>query len=581
MIKLPFLILFNKIQFIIGITSLIREGLGAWNANELGRLVHRFGGDPVGSFYQQSQRPLVDGVASAVFFDMTHDNESLIKKHCIYDALPSSSLILMSGCAVGSTRGFDELVPHHIHVVNETRPYSIWNKEININTGIIKMKSILNKLHYEMAIQGYSQIYVDQFDSDTTIVTRHNPQNHESFILIARTAFTYPHNDANQTLSKPLVIPSKISHVLLEANLKKKEKASFEFEQSSKFINGLQDYEIQFNENIQISSSRFIDKIEYDSNESKVYFKHFPPGAVTVLKVALNEKSLSQLGFIRESIFELSNATQGCSDIERIIGALTFDELNILLFRCSNEEKGEQIDSDAYDIPGHGPLVYCGLQGFMNILEKERLSNNLGHGMFKNLREGNWMMNYIVSRLQNYANQNGCRKALAELAMWLSKVFDAVSCMPRYLIPAYFDLIITNLYLKTHERCLTLMSSSRVNNHLLKNFDVINGSSFLRSLSLGSVLFNGHISNALLPDAIVSEKNEVVLALSAGLPHFSDSYMRNWGRDTFISVRGLLLLTNRFKDASDLILGYASTLRHALIPNLLGEGKLARYNCSK
>ena len=125
------------------------------------------------------------------------------------------------------------------------------------------------------------------------------------------------------------------------------------------------------------------------------------------------------------------------------------------------------------------------------------------------------------------------------------------------------------------------MSSTRINNNLLKNFDVINGSSFLRSLSLGSVLFNGHISTALLPNVIAHKNDGLMLALSAGLPHFSDSYMRNWGRDTFISVRGLLLLTNRFKDARHLILSYASTLRHGLIPNLLGEGKLARYNCRK
>ena len=76
------------------------------------------------------------------------------------------------------------------------------------------------------------------------------------------------------------------------------------------------------------------------------------------------------------------------------------------------------------------------------------------------------------------------------------------------------------------------------------------GTSFIKHLCLVSVQLIGRSDNVLPP--VVSRDGDVIrssVSMAAGLPHFSTGHMRCWGRDTFISMKGLFLLTGRFETA--------------------------------
>ena len=71
-----------------------------------------------------------------------------------------------------------------------------------------------------------------------------------------------------------------------------------------------------------------------------------------------------------------------------------------------------------------------------------RLKQFLCNRLPKNLREGNWLLDYISGRLKT-------DPGTAELGRWLDEVpFSVLKKVPRYLIPRYFDAIVTRLYCK-------------------------------------------------------------------------------------------------------------------------------------
>ncbi|NXA07805.1 GDE enzyme, partial [Sapayoa aenigma] len=458
----------------LGITSLIREAMTAYNSHEEGRLVYRFGGEPVGSFVQPRLRPLMPAIAHALFMDITHDNECPIQHRSAYDALPSAMIVSMACCATGSTKGYDELVPHQISVVSEERFYAKWNPaahlnsgEVNFQTGILAGRLAINRLHQELGAKGFNQVYVDQVDEDIVAVTRHCPTTHQSVVAVCRTAFRDP---------KTCFYSKEVPEMCIPGN-------QFSFQEMA----GVQKVQV-------ILIPCFVTSSTCTNNKLALHwvFKNIPVEYTSCCRLLVR---WCFSGFVSS--------------------------------------------------------------GLMSVMADIRPKNDLGHPFCDNLRSGDWMIDYVSNRLISRAG------ACAEVGKWLKAMFVYLKRVPRYLIP-----------------------------FMLNYSFVQNGSTFVKHLSLGSVQLCGIGKYSCLPDLspslhdvpyrlneITNNKEQCCVSLAAGLPHFSSGIFRSWGRDTFIALRGLMLVTGRYLEARNIILAFGGTLRHGLIPNLLGGGTHARYNC--
>ncbi|KAK7748463.1 bifunctional 4-alpha-glucanotransferase/amylo-alpha-1,6-glucosidase [Diatrype stigma] len=557
----------------LGLSSLIREAMQSWSTGELSRLVHRYGGRPIGSFEvdeisrlsntgsaptspnangtngftlsREVIRNIKPSTVQALFMDCTHDNEVPAQKRDARDTLPNAALVCMCASASGSVMGYDEIYPKLVDLVNETRLYTSESsgKDVQVGGGvggIGGVKKLLNQIHTLMGKDGYDEVHVHHEDQYIT-VHRVHPESRKGYFLIAHTA--YPGYGNGNGAFNPVHLPgTKARHLgswMLEVDASDETKK--QTESDKKYLKGL--------------PSRVIDvpgiRIEVKDGETIITVRDkFPPGSIALFET-----------WIPAAEHSAGLDTYVTSGAQAAVAELGLVDLNFLLYRCDPEERdGSEGRDGVYDIPSHGPLVYAGLQGWWSLLKDIIKDNNLAHPLCQNLRDGQWALDYTIGRLDRISQQPEF-KALAKPAAWLKGRFDAIRTIPSFLLPRYFALVIRTFYTAAWNRGIELMSDN-----------VRDGQWFLQSLGMVSVQQTGIVrSGSLWPKKLVP-------SLAAGLPHFAVEWARCWGRDVFISLRGLYLGTGRFDEAAEHIFAFASVLKHGMIPNLLGSGNLPRYN---
>ncbi|EJU03556.1 glycoside hydrolase family 13 protein [Dacryopinax primogenitus] len=540
----------------LGINSLIRESMNGWDPQEMSRLLYRHGvGKPIGSMdgacltsKEELPNPLGHGAPRpcivtplqgsaphALLFDVTHDNESPLHKRSAEDALSTGSLVPFAWCATGSNKGFDDLYPKLLDLVNESRKYEVLTGEED--RGISRMKRILNHLHVEMVLGEYNEGHVHQENEASYIVThrvQHTTQ--KGYLLVAHTAF---HKGSKERgWIKPVQLRRTKATFIAGATIN---------------VTGYED----------ISSKTTLlglpSKLEdlppcipgQGSDAAGPYSEirvpeYFPPGSVMLFE--------TQMDGLRPELEEIckQGADEAFADLDLV-------ELNVLLYRADGEERDATDGHGTYDIPALGTNVYCGLEGWMTHLRHIMQYNDLGHPLCAHLRNGTWAMDWTVNRL---TKQQTTFPKLRVPVAWFNERFNEIKATSAdFLRPKYFAIVIYEAY-KAARRVVMDQCSDFVSS----------GHSFTQDLALVSVQMHGLVKSASLDPV------KAVPSLAAGLPHFSANWARCWGRDVFISLRGLFLTTGNFTAAKRHILAFCSTLKHGLIPNLLDSIRNPRYN---
>ncbi|GAA93973.1 glycoside hydrolase family 13 protein [Mixia osmundae IAM 14324] len=534
----------------LGLNSLIREAMNGNDPKDQSSLMYSYGVQkPIGSMdsdcLTEEGLVTVNGTTRkafimphagssphAVMMDCTHDNDAPAQKRTAVDALPTGALSAFCSSGVGSTKGFDDLYPKLLNLVTDTRSYEAYD---NPSNGIGAVKRIVNHLHIEMSVNGFSEAHISQ---EGNYITAHrvNPQTHDGYLLVAYTAF----NASTKGRGDPAPITLRGTRMDFIAGYGLK--IAGEDPADKKILKGLPA------ELIALTAP----KVQGLTDEAGFYAEltipdDFAPGSVLIFAT-----SMPNLDAKLDALC-LSGDKKAFAELDEV-------DLNVVMYRADGEERDATGGNDGvYTVPGMSALTYCGVEGWMHPLRYIMQHNDLGHPLCDHLRKGTWAFGYVWQRLER---QVDVQPRLKAVAAWYKERLDAVSAKaPAFLRPRYFAMI-------------NNVASKAAKARALEIFDpfVKTGPQFTQDLALTALQMLGRVRSASM------DPGKETASLAAGLPHFAASWARAWGRDQGIAIRGLLITTGLHSAARLHLIALCSTIRFGLIPNLIDSIRTPRYN---
>jgi len=549
-----------------------------------------------------------------MLYDVTHDNEPVSRKYGEWGSAAVAAVASMSPGAVGTTWGVDQLLPEQLDVVEEHRLVPI---VAGAASGMLRFRGLLNALHRSLAARGLEECHAQLLPGAPHLlhVQRTSRTAGQSVhLLVALDApISSSATGTGGTTAAHIVVHGAATGAAAYARLAAAdapltsngentiplpaEAGMCELSQACEaWMGGADTWGSLFCESALhgVQCPGLALQQQHGGTQVNVDCKQFVPGTVALFCTGWPAPALLQpahplaalLGAAHPAAATGPIFQQLCADCED----MDSNDLRYCLYLCEAEERdGSGGQHGCYSVPQHGSLPWAGVAGIAPVLREFLQKDATGHAVAQHMRDGDWYLQYVVDRLAR-------RPACSRLGATVQAAVQALGGCPREAMPALACNIVYSVWCALMGRCLAVLRDSPLLEELhraaagdgwcLAHAAHTKPFVWPAALQLMQHFFMlvGESSSAPLLDVALGG-GEGLLAgplplgsMAAGVPHFSCSYMRCWGRDTFIACRGLTMLTGQWQAAAAHILAFASVIRHGLVPNLHNAGRKPRYN---
>ena len=479
----------------VGIDMIVRETARDpreyENTRRYSDVLYAAGGEELGSLQTIPgiPRSLTDTRLPVVLYDLTHDNKSFLSLYGLASIPAVTVMASMAVAHVASTKGQDEgfvINPS----VTETRRYLRENDALasfspDALTSLLSdilhsapppcvslsgnthLRLLMNHLHQLLSREAFVERYVHSYDEARWIsVERRHPSSNYSVLSITNTAFSM-----HPAVAKDVRIIGRVEGVFVSVRCL-----------SSCYSVDRTEEEWMWSQRKELKGTTFSAELHTDrlhpfctvesvsqNTESILHFSDaFTPGCSVVLLLYTGHSSSAShllsyseccevIASTRKRIRLLpahpDQAVATIASAIRQLDPLPYDDLSYAFF-TSQEEERELNHSGVYEVPfdsaiqqwmdsktgtffqhhnryGMGPLVYAGLYGVIPAVKQIVRFNVLNHPLLENVRQGDWLVDYLLWRLEK-------RPSLQWLCDPLRTEFEFIKQCPRNTRPFHF-----------------------------------------------------------------------------------------------------------------------------------------------